>query len=285
MRHPSLLPWCGTGDSLVRVAPLTYNLSSGAVKLPSSRVLQTHREHLHSRSSAGALSSSSGFEVAGVLAAMDQWWRVNADNLSDMCTMFPAYTCITTLSNDGYPPIPGCRESWRLPASRPRPHHRPRPHPAQDLHVILSGKPALAKARSSISSQAGDSVAFMLTSTEIPAPARRGLWDTVGVEEPESRTSRYMGAIEKSTELIRQLSASSGIRHFLFFLCGNRVTTMIQSNYRLFYEVFGNKKVPIALAITHLEQELGAMEVWWVRNTKTLERTTSVVTEPLNFLM
>ena len=218
-----------------------------------------------------------------VLAAMEQWWRVNAGDLSDMCMTFPAHACITTLSDDAYPPIPGRRDDCqRLVRDLIIDHAlTPRSVPAQDLHVILFGETGVGKS-SLVNLLAGwhvadvspDSVACTLTSTEYQfqlGAATIRLWDTVGLEEPESGTSGYMGAIEKATELVRRLSASGGISLFLFCVRGNRVTTTMQSNYRLFYEVLGNKKVPIALAITHLEREPGVMEDWWVRNAKTLE--------------
>ncbi|KAI9574369.1 P-loop containing nucleoside triphosphate hydrolase protein, partial [Boletus coccyginus] len=158
----------------------------------------------------------------------------------------------------------------------------PRSVPAQDLHVILFGESGVGKS-SLVNLLAGwhvaevspDSVACTLTATEyqfqLGATTIR-LWDTVGLEEPESGTSGYVGAIERATELVQSLSASGGISLFLFCVRGNRVTTTMQSNYRLFYEVLGNKKVPIALAVTHLERER-VMEGWWERNARTLEQS------------
>ncbi|KAF8551737.1 hypothetical protein OG21DRAFT_1498932 [Imleria badia] len=80
------------------------------------------------------------------------------------------------------------------------------------------------------------------------------LWDTAALEEPESGTSGYMG----------------GISLFPFCVRGNRVTTTMQSNYyRLFYEVLGKRRVPIALAVMHwhLGEREPVME-GWERNVK-----------------
>lgn len=219
-----------------------------------------------------------------VLVGMDQWWHANAGDLSDLCMTFTAHACITTLSDDAYPPIPGRRDDCqRLVRDLIIDHAlTPRSVPSQDIHVILFGETGVGKS-SLVNLLAGwhvadvspDSVACTLTSTEYQfqlGAATIRLWDTVGLEEPESGTSGYMGAIEKATELIRRLSVSGGISLFLFCVRGNRVTTTMQSNYRLFYEVLGKRQVPIALAVTHLERE-PVMEEWWERNVRTLEHS------------
>ena len=218
-----------------------------------------------------------------VLTAMDGWWHTNTDTLSDLHMGFAAHACITTLSDDAHPPIPGRRdECQRLVRDLIIDHAlTPRSVPTQDIHVVLFGETGVGKS-SLVNLLAGwhvaeispDSVACTLASTEYQfqlGAATIRLWDTVGLEEPERGTNGYMGAIEKAAELIRRLNASGGISLFLFCIRGSRVTTTMQSNYRLFCEVLGKKQVPIALAITHLEREL-VMEDWWQRNTKTLEK-------------
>ena len=215
-----------------------------------------------------------------VLAAMDKWWRVNAG----VCVAFPLHACTTALSDDTYPPIPGCRDDClRLVRDFIIDHAlTPRSVPAQDLHVIIFGETSIGKGSPTnlhvqwhVAEVLPDSVACTLMSTEyqfqLGAVTVR-LWDTVGLEEPERGTNGYVGAIEKAAELIRQLNASGGISLFLFCIRGSRVTTTMQSNYRLFYEVLGKRQVPIALAITHLEREM-VMEDWWQRNTKTLDKS------------
>ena len=218
-----------------------------------------------------------------VLAAMDQWWHTNAEGLSDLHMTFAAHACITTLSDDAHPPTPGRRDECQRVVRDLIIDHAltPRSAPPQDLHVILFGETGVGKS-SLVNLLAGwhvadvspDSVACTLASTEYQfqlGAATIRLWDTVGLEEPERGTNGYTGAIEQATQLIQRLNASGGISLFLFCVRGNRVTTTMQSNYRLFYEVLGKKQVPIALAVTHLEREL-VMEEWWQRNVKTLER-------------
>lgn len=221
--------------------------------------------------------------ASDVLAAMDEWWHTNADVLSDLHMAFTAHACITTLSDDTHTPIPGRRdECQRLVRDLIIDHAlTPRSVSTQDLHVILFGETGVGKsslvnllAGWNVAEVSPDSITCTLASTEyqfqLGATTIR-LWDTVGLEEPERGTNGYMGAIEKATQLIRRLNASGGISLFLFCVRGNRVTTTMQSNYRLFYEVLGKKQVPIALAVTHLEREL-VMEEWWQRNVKTLEK-------------
>ncbi|KAH7888326.1 P-loop containing nucleoside triphosphate hydrolase protein [Phlebopus sp. FC_14] len=97
------------------------------------------------------------------------------------------------------------------------------------------------------------------------------LWDTVGLEEPQMGVNGYLAAIEKALELIRKLSAAGGVDLLLFCIRGNRITATTQSNYRLFYEVLCEKKVPIAIIVTNLERE-SRMEDWWQRNEKSIAK-------------
>jgi len=97
------------------------------------------------------------------------------------------------------------------------------------------------------------------------------IWDTVGLEEPDMGVNGYLAAVEKSLELIQELSQRGGVNLLLFCMRGNRVTATTQSNYRLFYEVLCGSAVPIALVITHLERE-PVMENWWTRNYMGLEK-------------
>jgi predicted GTPase len=124
-----------------------------------------------------------------------------------------------------------------------------------------------------IAEVSSDTAACTLDSKEyqfqLPSATIR-LWDTVGLEEPDSDTVGFVSAIEKATQLIRRLNATGGISLFLFCIRGSSITTTTQMNYRLFYEFLGKKEVPIALAVTHLEGE-ARMEDWWNRHVKTLE--------------
>ena len=93
------------------------------------------------------------------------------------------------------------------------------------------------------------------------------IWDTAGLDEP----GREWEAIEGGCDLILQLTSQGGVDLLLFCIRAPRITATTQTNYRLFYEVLGRSSVPIALVITHLEQEVD-MEKWWERNAKQLEK-------------
>ncbi|KAF8839150.1 hypothetical protein BDN67DRAFT_797604 [Paxillus ammoniavirescens] len=98
------------------------------------------------------------------------------------------------------------------------------------------------------------------------------IWDTVGLEDPQTGFSSLGDfAIKEAHQLISSLSEAGGVRLLLLCTRGDipRAATM-QRNYRLFNEFFCEKKVPIALVITHLEREM-YMENWWGRNGRTLE--------------
>ncbi|KAG1812481.1 P-loop containing nucleoside triphosphate hydrolase protein [Suillus subaureus] len=96
------------------------------------------------------------------------------------------------------------------------------------------------------------------------------VFDTIGLEEPQLGIREYLGSIENAYRLIKELDKQGGIDLLLFCIRADRVTATIQSNYRLFHESICEKKIPIALAITHLEREQ-RMEDWWGRNQATLQ--------------
>ena len=91
------------------------------------------------------------------------------------------------------------------------------------------------------------------------------VYETVGLEEYQMGINGYYDAIEKAYSLIQSLTNAGGIHLLLFCFRGGLITATMQSNYRLFHEVFCDKRVPIALVITGLEGE-ERMEDWWFRN-------------------
>lgn len=93
------------------------------------------------------------------------------------------------------------------------------------------------------------------------------IWDTVGLDEPDMEIQ----AIEQAYRLIRDWETYGGVDLLLFCIRAPRITATSQANYRLFYEALCRSQVPIALAITHLEQEKDDMEDWWTRNVERLE--------------
>ena len=93
------------------------------------------------------------------------------------------------------------------------------------------------------------------------------IWDTIGLGEPLFSITGYLGAIEKTFSLIQQIQTEGGLDLLLFCIpgSGSRITQTMQCNYRLFYEVLCEKRIPIAVVVTHLERET-KMDDWWTRN-------------------
>ncbi|KAG1850168.1 P-loop containing nucleoside triphosphate hydrolase protein [Suillus subluteus] len=98
------------------------------------------------------------------------------------------------------------------------------------------------------------------------------VFDTVGLEEPQLGIPQYLHAIENAYSLIQNLEKQGGIDLLLFCMRVGRLTATHRSNYRLFNEFLCEKKVPIVIAITHLENEPGEMDAWWERNEATFHR-------------
>ncbi|KAG2351071.1 hypothetical protein BDR07DRAFT_1467908 [Suillus spraguei] len=62
------------------------------------------------------------------------------------------------------------------------------------------------------------------------------------------------------------LERQGGIDLLLFCMRAGRLTDTVQTNYRLFHEFLCDKKVPIVVVITYLENEVGEMDNWWKQN-------------------
>jgi tRNA U34 5-carboxymethylaminomethyl modifying GTPase MnmE/TrmE len=92
------------------------------------------------------------------------------------------------------------------------------------------------------------------------------VFDTVGLEEPQLGIPQYLDAIENAYRLIQDLKKQGGIDLLLFCMRAGRLTSTLQSNYRLFHEFLCDKDIPVVVVITHLEHEKGKMDDWWTRN-------------------
>ncbi|KAG2346144.1 hypothetical protein BDR05DRAFT_907251 [Suillus weaverae] len=98
------------------------------------------------------------------------------------------------------------------------------------------------------------------------------LFDTVGLDSPTMDSASYLDALVKAHELIVSLKNQGGIHGLLFCIKGGRVSRTIQQNYRLFYEFLCQEKVPLALVVTNLENEVN-MDDWWTRNKAHVENS------------
>jgi hypothetical protein len=85
-------------------------------------------------------------------------------------------------------------------------------------------------------------------------------------------SASYLDALVKAHELIVSLKNKGGIHGLLFCIKGGRVSRTMQQNYRLFYEFLCQEKVPLALVVTNLENEVN-MDDWWTRNKAHVEKS------------
>ncbi|KAG1902388.1 P-loop containing nucleoside triphosphate hydrolase protein [Suillus fuscotomentosus] len=99
--------------------------------------------------------------------------------------------------------------------------------------------------------------------------ASYNIFDTVGLEEPQLGIPQYLDAVENAHGLIHKLEEQGGIDLLMFCMRAGRLTATLQNNYRLFNEFLCEKKVPIVIVITYLENEVGEMDDWWKRNQDT----------------
>ena len=93
------------------------------------------------------------------------------------------------------------------------------------------------------------------------------MWDTVGLNEPEISHENYLRAVHQAYKLIKELEHSGGVHLLLLCMRGGRITRSMQQNYKLFVKVFCEKKVPLCVVVTNLENE-PCMEDWWTNNEK-----------------
>ncbi|KAG6331548.1 hypothetical protein ID866_7540 [Astraeus odoratus] len=172
-------------------------------------------------------------------------------------------------------------EVWRVIRRRAIPPQVAE-HKRQEINIILFGETGVGKS-SVVNMIAGrrvadisrDALGCTMSSRKYDIPFgsyKFSIWDTVGLDEPEMGVNGFFPAIKKAYELIEEVTTGGGINLLLFCLRGGRVTMTIQSNYRLFYEVLCQEKVPIGLVITHLEHE-DDMEDYWRRNEDIFSRT------------
>ncbi|KAG1737382.1 P-loop containing nucleoside triphosphate hydrolase protein [Suillus lakei] len=92
------------------------------------------------------------------------------------------------------------------------------------------------------------------------------VFDTVGLEEPQLGITQFLDAVENAYKLIQELETQGGIDLLLFCMRAGTLTATLQNNYRLFHEFLCDKKVPIVVVITYLENEVGEMDTWWKRH-------------------
>ncbi|KAE9402898.1 hypothetical protein BT96DRAFT_515542 [Gymnopus androsaceus JB14] len=93
------------------------------------------------------------------------------------------------------------------------------------------------------------------------------LWDTSGLDEGMGGTVISQRALENLCRLVKQLSHGDegGVSLLMFVMKGPRITDAARKNYRMFYEGFCRKKVPVVIVVTGMENEPN-MDDWWYNN-------------------
>ncbi|KAI6123803.1 P-loop containing nucleoside triphosphate hydrolase protein [Pisolithus croceorrhizus] len=211
--------------------------------------------------------------------APEDWWSRTEPQRKEKGLIFANYACVSTLEDEDCPVTPGRRgkaknDLWRLIKGHAKPL-LPCGSLPKEVNVIIFGQAGVGKS-SVVNLIAGRTIAEVspdvegctMSSTEyrfVVGAHDFRIWDTVGLEEPVVGLNAYFEATLKAFQLIRRVAAAGGVNLLLFCMPGRRITRTIQSNYRLFYEMLCESKVPVGLVITNLEQEKD-MEAWWMRN-------------------
>jgi len=86
------------------------------------------------------------------------------------------------------------------------------------------------------------------------------MYDTVGLSEGDSGTISASMAIGNLYQLIREVDG--GVSLLVYVLRGPRLRSAARKNYRMFYEIFCMKQVPIVIVITGLEEQ-DDIQAWW----------------------
>ncbi|KAG1737390.1 P-loop containing nucleoside triphosphate hydrolase protein [Suillus lakei] len=199
---------------------------------------------------------------------MEEWWRVNERAILNAGMKFAGHACVTTammteeLRKQSRNAV--CKLIGQCCLLR--------------KNIVLFGQTGAGKS-SLVNLMAGKDVAGIsndlkpctLHWQEYPIEfddKSYKVFDTVGLEEPQLGIPQFLDAVENAYNLIQELERKGGIDLLLFCMRAGRLTTTLQTNYRLFHEFLCDKKVPIVVVITHLENEVGEMDAWWKRNQK-----------------
>ncbi|KAG2153652.1 uncharacterized protein EDB93DRAFT_208038 [Suillus bovinus] len=102
------------------------------------------------------------------------------------------------------------------------------------------------------------------------------IFDTMGIENPELEPEEYHRSIKNASGLLRKLDAYGGTNLLIYCVEKGRDSSALRSNYQLFHEVLYQRRVPVVMVVTCLEDE-PVMEEWWTRNCASLEASQIVV--------
>ncbi|KAJ7577142.1 hypothetical protein C8J56DRAFT_971216 [Mycena floridula] len=97
------------------------------------------------------------------------------------------------------------------------------------------------------------------------------IYDTVGLSEAHRGTVNPQDGIRALRRLMRDLK--DGIHLLVLVTQGPHIKPTAEKNYKMFYEIFCDKKVPIVLLVTHMEDVVAEGQLaWWVKNGPVLEK-------------
>ena len=94
-------------------------------------------------------------------------------------------------------------------------------------------------------------------------PETYAFWDTPGLNQGEFGTVNAHNALKN----LLDLAQVSSIHLVIYCIRAETFTKVIRINYDLFWGIICERRVPIVLVVTGLEQEVD-MDAWWKRNEK-----------------
>ncbi|KAG2031278.1 hypothetical protein BDR03DRAFT_972836, partial [Suillus americanus] len=105
---------------------------------------------------------------------------------------------------------------------------------------------------------------------------QHNIFDTMGIENPELEPYEYHKSIKNASRLLRKLDECGGTSLLVYCVQKGRDSGALRSNYQLLREVLYQRRVPIVMVVTCLEDE-DVMEEWWARNHASLEASQIIV--------
>ncbi|KAG1800636.1 uncharacterized protein BJ212DRAFT_1497968 [Suillus subaureus] len=102
------------------------------------------------------------------------------------------------------------------------------------------------------------------------------IFDTVRIDNPEIEPDEYYRSIKNASRLLRKLDEYGGTSLLVYCIQKCRDTGALQSNYQLFREVLYQRRAPIVMVVTCLEEE-AVIEEWWAGNRTSLEASQIIV--------
>jgi len=121
-------------------------------------------------------------------------------------------------------------------------------------------------------SQDANGCTFQSTPYEVKIEgATYNLYDTAGLNEAHKGTVDGPQALSNLYALVRSLWDAGGIHLLVLVMKSGRITDNVDKNYRLFYDTFCEKGVPVVIILTHCENVEPKMDDWWTKNENKFE--------------